>query len=95
MALDGDMRRRLRAEGQRKSATVSLGKDGMTEGVVSELDAQLKRNHLVKVKVQRSVVAEGPGGKDAQAMELAEALGAELVERRGNTVLLYRRRKVV
>jgi len=92
--MDGETRRRLRAEGQRISATVSLGKDGLTAGVISELDDQLKRHHLVKVRVQRSAVAGGPGAKDDQADELAEKLGAELVERRGNTVLLYRRRKV-
>ncbi len=92
--LDGETRRRLRAEGQRVSATVSVGKEGLTEGVVAELDAQLKRNHMVKVRVQRSAVAGDQGGKDAQALELAERLGAQLVERRGNTVLLYRRRKV-
>ncbi|UCC93310.1 MAG: YhbY family RNA-binding protein [Thermoplasmata archaeon] len=90
--MDNDQRRRLRTEGQGLDATVHVGKDGLTEGVEAELDAQLKRHHLVKVRIQRTAIAEGPGSKDAQARELAERLGAELVERRGHTVLLYRRR---
>jgi RNA-binding protein len=83
---------RLRTEGQSLDATVHVGKEGPTEGVEAELNAQLKRNHLVKVRIQRSAVAGGPGDKDAQGRELAERLGAEMVERRGNTVLLYRRK---
>ncbi|NIP33311.1 MAG: RNA-binding protein [Thermoplasmata archaeon] len=86
------MRNRLRAEGQGIDATVSVGKEGLTAGVVDELDAQLKRHHLVKVRIQRSAIGPDKGSKDAQALELAERLGADLVERRGHTVLLYRRR---
>jgi RNA-binding protein len=90
--MDKDLRKRLRTEGQGLDSTVHVGKDGLTEGVEAELNAQLKRHHLVKVRIQRSAVADGPGSKDTQAKELAERLGADLVERRGHTVLLYRRR---
>jgi RNA-binding protein len=90
--LEKDLQMRLRAEGQRIDATVHLGKGGMTEGVKAELDAQLKRNHLVKVRIQRGALGDGRDEKDAQAADLASELGAELVERRGHTVLIYRRR---
>ena len=90
--MDKQMRNRLRTEGQGIAATLSIGKAGLTDGVVEELDAQLKRQHLVKVRVQRSALGEDRSAKDDQAVELSERLGAELVERRGNTVLLYRKR---
>jgi RNA-binding protein len=90
--MDKDLRRRLRTEGQTLDATVHVGKEGLTEGVEAELNAQLKRHHLVKVRIQRSAVADGRGNKEAQARDIAERMSAELVERRGHTVLLYRRR---
>jgi RNA-binding protein len=89
--MDKDQRKRLRAEGQRIDATVNLGRGGLTDGVVEELDSQLKRHHLVKVRVQRGALGSDPAAKDAQAEELAQRLGAEMVERRGHTVLLYRK----
>jgi RNA-binding protein len=85
----------LKAEGQGIDATVHVGKGGLTQGVVDELDSQLRRHRLVKVRVQRGAVGEGREAKDAQARELADRLDAELVERRGHTVLLYRRKAPV
>ncbi|MCK5252256.1 MAG: YhbY family RNA-binding protein [Thermoplasmata archaeon] len=90
--MDKDLKKRLKAEGQAIDATVNVGKGGLTEGVLDELDVQLKRQHLVKVKIQRSAVGGDREGKDMQAIELADRLGAELVERRGHTVLLYRKK---
>jgi len=90
--LEKALRNRLRAEGQGIDATVHVGKGGLTDGVVDELNAQLKRHHLVKVRVQRGAIGPDRASKDDQARELAERLGAELVERRGHTVLLYRKK---
>jgi len=90
--MDKDLKKRLKAEGQAIDATVNVGKGGLTEGVLDELNVQLKRQHLVKVKIQRSAVGGDREGKDMQAIELADRLGAELVERRGHTVLLYRKK---
>jgi RNA-binding protein len=89
--MDKDQKNRLKTEGQGIAAAVSVGKGGLTEGVEAELDAQLKRHHLVKVRIHRSAVGGDRAGKDEQALELAQRMGAELVERRGHTVLLYRR----
>ncbi|MCK4300275.1 MAG: YhbY family RNA-binding protein, partial [Planctomycetes bacterium] len=92
--MDNNQRNRLRAEGQRIEATVHVGKGGVSTGIVAELDAQLKRNHLVKVRLQRGAAGGERTGEVGMAQELAEALGAEIVERRGHTVLIYRRKKV-
>lgn len=91
--MDNATRKRLRSEGQRIEATIQVGKGGLTDGVKAELDAQLKRNHLVKVRMQRGAAGGDRGAEEGIAKELADALGAELVERRGHTALLYRRRK--
>ncbi len=93
MEMDKDLRQKLRAEGQRIDATVHLGKGGISEGVLAELDAQLKRNHLVKVRLQRGAAGGERDAEGDMAEILAEALGADVVERRGHTALLYRRTK--
>lgn len=92
--MDNKQRKRLRAEGQRIEATVQIGKGGVSTGIVDELDAQLKRNHLVKVRLQRGAAGGDKEGEVGIAEELAAALGAEIVERRGHTVLMYRRKKL-
>lgn len=90
--MEKDQRQRFKAKGQGLESTVQIGKGGLTDGVVDELDAQLKRHHLVKVRIQRGAIGDDRQAKDLQAQELAERLGAELVERRGHTVLIYRRK---
>ena len=91
--MDGDLRRQLRSEGQGIQATVHVGKDGLDAGVLAELDAQLKRHHLVKVRIQHGAVGGDRKSEQDLAQELASSLEADLVERRGHTALIYRRRK--
>lgn len=74
----------LRGKAQAIRPTMHVGKEGVTESVVEELKAQLKRNKLVKVKVLPSVEAD----KRDTAMKLSEAAGAVLIEIRGNTVVM-------
>ena len=92
MEMDKDLRVKLRAEGQRIDASVHIGRGGISEGVLTELDAQLKRNHLVKVRLQRGAVGGQREAEDEIAEKLAKELRAEIVERRGHTLLLYRRK---
>jgi RNA-binding protein len=91
MTVDNRQRRRLRSEGQRLEPTVQVGKAGLTDGLKAELDSQLKRNHLVKVRVARGAAGGQREGEEEMARSLVESLGADLVERRGHTLLLYRR----
>lgn len=77
---------------QRKRAhdldvTVWVGKGGI-EAVVEELDDQLRDRDLVKVKFLRA--ARGGTTTDALAEELADSVGADLVETRGNTAVVAR-----
>ena len=89
--MDGRTRRQLVAEGQRIKATVQVGKGGLSPGVLEELDTRLKRDHLVKVRLVRGAAGGERGEEDEMARALCDELGAELVERRGHTALVYRR----
>lgn len=64
--------------------TVHVGKEGLTEGIVEEVKAQLKRAKLIKVRVLPAADKD----KDEVAEELATRTNAKVVETRGFTVLL-------
>jgi RNA-binding protein len=68
-------------------ATLRVGKHGV-ESVVDELDDQLATSDLVKVKFLRS--ARGGTTSEELAEDLAERVGADLVQTRGHTAV-YRR----
>lgn len=88
--LPSDRIAELRGEAQQLDAKLQVGKGGISEGLLEELQTMLKRDRLVKVRLLRSARA----GEDREAMaeELAEATESVLVETRGNTVVLYRPR---
>jgi RNA-binding protein len=67
---------------------VQVGKDGLSEGLVSALDVALDTHELIKIKLGESAGAD----RRALGAALAEAAGGELVQVLGRTVLVYRRR---
>lgn len=81
-------REELRSRGQTLDATLRVGKAGVNQGVVDEVDGQLEEEDLVKVRFLRSARADED--RDALAEELARRADATLVEVRGNTCLLHR-----
>lgn len=64
--------------------TVHVGKEGLTEGIVQEVKAQLKRSKIIKIRV----LPAADQNKDEVAEELAARAGARVVETRGFTILL-------
>jgi RNA-binding protein len=85
--LTGKQRRHLRALGHHLDPVVQLGKAGLTDGVVTAVDAVLEQHELVKVRVG----TECPDDRNDVADALAERLGAEVAQVLGRTLLLYRR----
>jgi len=73
--------------------TVWVGKSGVSEGLIEEVSKQLDARRAVKVKVQRSLLARYTVREVATIV--AEKTGAELIEVRGRTFVLYRRRRRV
>lgn len=87
MTLNGADRRRLRALAQPKKAAVKVGKNGVQEGVLREIDAALARDELIKIYWKSASRA------DQEA--LAEEARAHLVGQVGGSVILYRKDPVV
>jgi len=79
--------RDLRERAHDLDATLRVGKRGV-EAVAAEADDQLSDRDLVKVKFLR---ASRAGGDVADlAADLADRVGATVVETRGNTAVLHR-----
>ncbi len=72
-------------------ATVRIGKDGATPELCRELEKQLDKNKMVKVKILKT----GLKGDEAKAIALrcAEETCSSVVEVRGHRFMLYKRRK--
>lgn len=84
--LDKRKRLGLRSRGQLIRPSVIVGKEGLSDKVIHELERQLKKTKLVKVKL----LSSPEEGVRAFAERMSAASHAELIETRGKTVLLYR-----
>ena len=81
------LRRALRAAGHHRSPFVQVGKEGVTEAVVRQLDEALLAHELVKVKIG----TESPEDRFEAAERLGAEAGAQIAQILGRTVLLYRK----
>ena len=81
----------LKAKAQELPAALQMGKSGITDGFVAEVSAHLEREPLVKVKLLKSALESG--SKKDLAQEVADRLGATLVEVRGHTAVYYKPRR--
>ena len=83
----GPLRRALRAAGHHHAPVVQVGKEGVTDAVVRQVDEALRAHELVKVKVG----SEAPQDRFESAERLGELAGAGIAQVLGRTVLVYRR----
>jgi len=84
--LTGKQKRRLKAVGQRLPDDVTVGRQGLTEGVRRRIEALLEDRELIKVRMAADPLAD----RKQSARTLAEEVKAELVNVVGWTCLLYR-----
>ena len=85
--LTGKQRRHLRSLGHHLDPVVQLGKLGLTSGVIAATTDALESHELIKVRRG----SECPDSHDEVAAALTKAVGAELVQKLGRTLLIYRR----
>ncbi|MGQ9506633.1 MAG: YhbY family RNA-binding protein [Candidatus Bathycorpusculaceae bacterium] len=85
------MRRRIKRRLSGEKPTIWIGKSGASKKLLKEVEKQLEKNEMVKAKVLKSAL-EGNKAKEI-ASKIAEQTGASLVEVRGHTFMLYKRRK--
>lgn len=88
--MDNKLRKELRAKANGLDVTVQIGKAGLTDATLLELEGQLKNRKLVKVRMLLSST-EGGVEQDAVVAKILESVKGELVEQKGHTLVLYRR----
>jgi RNA-binding protein len=74
---------------------VRIGKQGVTQGIIEEVDSQLERSEIVKVRILRAALGED-NMKEMRthiSQEIMERTKSDLVEIRGNTIILHRKKK--
>ena len=77
----------LRRLGHSLKPVVMVGENGVTPGVLAELESALAHHELLKVRIRA-------GDRDQRAAiitQLCDTTAAELVQRVGNMALLFRR----
>jgi len=79
----------LRSVGSGIETTCQIGKEGIAQSVIKDLDAQLEKRELVKIGVLRTSPVPAAG----TAETLSKGLKAETVAVTGGKILLYRRSK--
>jgi len=85
------MKRRIKRELSVEKPTVWVGKEGATPQIVNEISRQLEKKEIVKAKILRSALKDEEA-KDV-ASKIAQQTNSSLIEVRGHTFLLYKRRK--
>lgn len=87
--ITGKQRSELKRMAQEIKPTVMIGKDGLTETVISSIDTYLAAHELVKVQLQEGAALD----PKRTANEVAEKLGADFVQAIGRRFVLYRQAK--
>ena len=84
-------KRRIKRRLGSESPTIWIGKSGASQQLLKEIEKQLEKEEMVKAKILQSALAEGEAKQ--LATKIAEQTGASLVEVRGHTFMLYKRRR--
>ncbi|GAA4705902.1 ribosome assembly RNA-binding protein YhbY [Brevibacillus fulvus] len=84
--LTGKQKRFLRSQAHHLTPIFQVGKGGVNENMLKQIQEALEVRELIKV----SILQNNLDDKNEVAQQLAEGTGAELVQLIGHTVVLYK-----
>lgn len=84
--LTSKQRAYLRGLGNELDPIFQIGKGGLSEEIINQLDAAIEARELIKVRVLKSCLEDSAD----LAEEIAQALEADVVQKIGKSFLLYR-----
>ena len=87
--ITGKQRSALKRMAQEIKPTVLIGKDGLTDTVITSIDRYLEAHELVKVQLQEGATLD----PKETANKVAEILKADFVQAIGRRFVLYRQAK--
>ncbi len=85
------MKRRIKRRLSGEKPTIQIGKNKVSQELLKEVEKQLDKKEMVKIKVLKSAL-QGEKAKQI-ALRIAEQTEASLVEVRGHTFMLYKHHK--
>jgi RNA-binding protein len=85
------MKRKIKIALGTESPTIHVGKEGASTQIVTEVIKQLDSREMIKAKILKTALKDIEA-KDI-ALKIAEQSESELVEVRGHTFLLFKRKK--
>ena len=85
------IKRKIKRKLSDERANVLIGKNGASQEIITEIDDQLERLEMLKVKILKTALKET--NTKAIARQIAEQVNSALVEVRGHTFMLYRKKK--
>jgi RNA-binding protein len=85
------MKRRIKRRLSGEKPTIWIGKNQVSQELLKEIEKQLEKREMVKIKILRSALDGGEA--KGIALKITEQTGASLVEVRGHTFILYKRRR--
>ncbi len=92
--LNGKQKRYLRSLAVNENAIFQIGKDGLSDNLYQSVKEALKTRELVKISVLKTCETD----MNEIIVELCANTGAELVQKIGRTIVLYKRsreRKII
>ncbi len=76
-----------RARANTLEAIIQIGKEGITDNLITQIDDTLDARELIKIRVHLETAPQTP---KELAPQLAEALDAEVIQVIGGIIVLYR-----
>lgn len=80
-------RAKLRAEANGLDPIFQIGKEGVTDAVIAQIEDTFNTRELFKIKVHLETSPEGP--KEIAA-KIAEATGCQVIQVIGGTIVIFR-----
>jgi RNA-binding protein len=85
------MKRHVRHKLKDENPTIWIGKEGLTPQLSSEIENQLEKKKMLKIRILKSALEHDTA--QTIASKAAEQASASLIEVRGHVFILYRRHK--
>ena len=86
------MKRHVRYVMKDEDPTIWVGKEGLTLQLATEIEKQLQKNKMVKIRILPAAL-QGEVTAQSIATDAAEKTNSGLVEVRGHVFILFRKRR--
>ncbi|CAI1493477.1 MULTISPECIES: YhbY family RNA-binding protein [Thermococcus] len=91
--LPGKVRRALRARYYDIEPRAWIGKKGLAESVIEEINTQLEKDGVLKVEIRKGALISTGMDRKAIAEKVAELTDSELIDVRGKRFILFKPRE--